>query len=102
MNFEYLTEMLRQYGFEPEVKMPGTEYPGIGNFQMLYESMMKRGGGFLMSETEKEISFLNKYFVFKKIRKVDSGLVHQNREPEPIYGQIGRAIRLHKSIRLTQ
>lgn len=102
VNFEYLIEQLRQYGFEPAEKMPGTEYPGIGNFQILYESMVKRGGTFVMSEAEKEISFLNKYFVFKKIRKVDSGLVYQNVEPEPVYGQVGRAVRLHKPVRLTQ
>jgi hypothetical protein len=101
VNFTYLIDTLKQYGFEAEEKMPGTEFPGIGNFQILYDSMIKRGGTFLMSEPEKEISFLNKYFVFKKIRKVDSGLVHAN-VSEPIYGEIGRAIKLHKPIRLTK
>ena len=101
VNFTYFIDMMRQYGFEQEEKLPGTDLPGMGNFSILYENMTKRGGGFLMCEQEKEISFMNRYFAFKKIRKVDTGLL-QKQEVEEVFGKIGKAVKLHKKIRLTQ
>ena len=102
VNFNYLIEMMRQYGFEPEVKMPGTDLPGIGNFSVMYEYMIKTGGTFLMCDKEKEISFMNKYFVFKKIRQVDSLLVYNSSsiQEEEYFGKIGKAVKLNKPIKL--
>jgi hypothetical protein len=101
VNFTYFIDMMRQYGFEQEEKLPGTDLPGMGNFSILYENMEKRGGGFHMCDQEKEISFMNRYFAFKKIRKVDTGLL-QKQEVEEVFGKIGKAVKLHKTIRLTK
>jgi hypothetical protein len=104
VNFPYFIETMKQYGFEIEEKMPGTDLPGNGNFSILYEDMIKKGGSFLMCEKEKEISFMNRYFVFKKIRKVDSVLVFQgfSTREDDYYGKIGKAVKLNKPIRLTK
>jgi len=101
VNFTYLIEQMKHYGFEVVEKMPGMDIPGVGNFSVLYESMIKRGGTFLMCDKEKEISFMNKYFIFKKNRKIDSNLVHQlTEEPESYSGKIGKAVKLRKTIQL--
>jgi hypothetical protein len=95
---------MKQYGFEIVDRMPGTDYPGCGNFSILYDSMVKRGGTFLMCDKEKTISFMNRYFVFKKIRKVDSTLVYKgfSKKEEEYFGKIGKAIKLNKPIKLTK
>lgn len=103
VNFPYFIEKMKQYGFEVVEKMPGMDIPGIGNFSILYDAMIKRGGTFLMCDKEKEISFMNKYFIFKKNRKVDSALVFQSivaSEQEEYIGKIGKAVKLNKSIKL--
>jgi hypothetical protein len=102
VNFTYFIEKMKQYGFEVCEKMPGTDYPGIGNFSILYDAMIKQGGSFIMCKKEQEISFMNKYFVFKKIRKVDSSLVYQStlEKEEEYFGKIGKAIKLNKPIKL--
>jgi hypothetical protein len=100
--FPYFIESMKQYGFEVELKMPGTSLPGVGNFSVLYDYMIKTGGTFLMCDKEKEISFMNKYFVFKKIRQVDSLLVYNGAsvEEEEYFGKIGKAVKLNKPIKL--
>ncbi len=101
VNFTYFIEQMKHYGFEVVQQMPGMDVPGIGNFSILYDSMIKRGGTFLMCDKEKEISFMNKYFIFKKNRKIDSNLVHQlTEEPETYSGKIGKAVKLRKTIQL--
>jgi hypothetical protein len=102
VHFPYFIESMKQYGFELEPKMPGTDLPGIGNFSILYEHMKKIGGTFLMCDKEKEISFMNKYFVFKKIRQVDSLLVYNasSVEEDEYFGKIGKAVKLNKPIKL--
>jgi len=104
VNFPYFIETMKQYGFEIVDRMPGTDYPGCGNFSILYDSMVKRGGTFLMCDKEKTISFMNRYFVFKKIRKVDSTLVYKgfSKKEEEYFGKIGKAIKLNKPIKLTK
>jgi len=70
---------MKQYGFEVAAKLPGVDLPGVGNFKILYDYMLKHSDMVhipAMSEKEKEISFFNQYFVFKKTRKVDSQLVY--------------------------
>ncbi len=102
VHFGYFIEKMKHYGFEIAEKMPGTDLPGTGNFSILYESMIKRGGTFLMCEKEKEISFMNKYFIFKKTRKVDSDLVLQSITDvkEETFGTIGKAVKLNIPITL--
>ena len=90
VNFEYLTRLMENYGF---VLLSREEYlalelPGsIGGFEELYKNMNlecerrpylknKYGNSFNMSEEEKKISFLNNYFVYKKVRNVNES--HKN------------------------
>jgi hypothetical protein len=79
VQFPYFVECMKQYGFEVAAKLPGVDLPGVGNFKILYDYMLKHSDMVhipAMSEKEKEISFFNQYFVFKKTRKVDSQLVY--------------------------
>lgn len=82
VNFKYLTRTLENYGFVPisdeTAKQLG--FPsGVGSFAELYELMedellnkrLKKvniGSADKMTSNEKKISFLNNYFIFKKVR----------------------------------
>ena len=85
VNFKYLTRIMENNGF---VLLNETEYkqlnlPGsMGNFEQLYNFMnteilsnkflsKKLGTATELSDEEKQISFLNNYFIFKKIRNVE-------------------------------
>jgi hypothetical protein len=82
VNFDFLESVMGQYGFalltREEAKDVGLP-EGSGLFIELYNSMIGEikqnrniyGKASAMSENEKAISFLNRYFVFKKIRIVD-------------------------------
>ena len=85
VNFNYLTRVIENYGF---VKLTPEECKDIGmpssvdNFSTLHRKMLheiktskgtkKFGKADLMSSNETEISFLNKFFIFKKIKNVDT------------------------------
>ncbi len=86
VNFEYLTRLMENFGFIPipteEARDIGLK-SGIGSFSELYknleEEVKKRpgikkdiGDALNMTPGEKRISFYNKYFIFKKIRIVNS------------------------------
>jgi len=91
VNFDFLVRVMENYGFvladkEDTVKMglPG----GTGMFETLYYEMeqevkrspeLKRryGDALYMTEEEKTVSFLNRYFVFKKVRNVATERVTQ-------------------------
>ena len=85
VNYKYLLRIMENNGF---VLLNETEYkqlnlPGsMGNFEQLYNFMnsevtrnnyllKKIGNSTLLSDEEKQISFLNNYFIFKKIRNVE-------------------------------
>lgn len=85
VNYDYLTRIMENYGFIPAEESDISKFGltnSIGSFQQLYlllESQIK--DKFIkekkienilnISNGEKEISFLNKYFIFKKIRNVN-------------------------------
>ena len=86
VNFNYLIRIMENYGFVPledeDAKKIGLP-SGIGNVRELYTSLeedvtrnknLKKDikKSLEMTDNEKYISFLNKYFVFKKIRNVDA------------------------------
>ena len=86
VNFDYFIRVMENFGFVPvpddevdELKLPSP----IGHFGSLHNYLVKEvelktinkssiGQSLTMSYYEKKISFLNKYFVFKKVRNVDS------------------------------
>ena len=86
VNFNYLIRSLENYGFIPITKAEAKEIGlpnGVGSFRDLYtmtENNIKRdpmirkqiGQTLKMSDSEKKISFLNNYFIFKKVRNVDA------------------------------
>ena len=85
VNFAYFTRIMEDYGFilVPVDEARHMDLPnGSGLFSELYtfmENEVKRnpyrnadyGKALLMSPDEKRISFLNRYFVFKKVRNVN-------------------------------
>ena len=89
VNFSYLTRLLENYGFVPlnRDELEALNLPSsVGYFDELYNVMhedinknkslsSKFGKALYMSSEEKSISFLNKYFVFKKVRNVDTDSV---------------------------
>ena len=82
INFEYLNRLMENYGF---VLLNSSEAKKIGlpsssaMFSTLFTQMERNskkyathvGKAFDMSQKEKQISFLNRYFVYKKVRDVD-------------------------------
>jgi mRNA (guanine-N7-)-methyltransferase len=86
VNFDFLDRLMENYGFKllnrQEAKDVGLP-EGSGLFVDLYNGMMdevkrnpkKRneyGRAVNMSDVDKNISFLNRYFVYKKMRNVDA------------------------------
>lgn len=89
VNFKYFTRMMEDYGFTPigveEAKSMGLPYAS-GLFSELFDMMNSElqqdkrmeseyGTAKLMTLEEKKISFMNRYFVFKKTRNVNADKV---------------------------
>ena len=85
VNYDYLISVMENYGF---IQLTADETKhmeltnSIGNFNELYDLMkneikrnpLKRddyGSAYKITKNQKDISFLNKYFIFKKVRNVD-------------------------------
>ena len=86
VNYDYLERMMENYGFKlvtrDEAKSLGLP-EGTGMFSDLYQQMLEEikrdrfkkneyGTAVDMKAYEKKISFLNRYFVYKKIRNVNA------------------------------
>ena len=92
VNFDYFKDTLEHYGFIPIEKEEYIKFnlPGpINSFSELFKNMKlevesKRlnrseiGSALNLSSEEKEISYLNNYFVFKKIRNPDPVVIREN------------------------
>ena len=88
VNFDYLNRLMEDYGFvlmtRDDAKRMGLP-ESSGMFIELFNAMMDEvsrypnkkeyGEATHMSRFEKEISFLNRYFVYKKVRSVDAAKV---------------------------
>ena len=85
VNYDYLISVLENYGFV-QLSIEETSKinlkNSVGNFNELFELMndeIKRnpikkndfGTAYKMTSEQRQISFLNKYFIFKKVRNVD-------------------------------
>lgn len=92
VNFNYLTQIIESYGFvlitKDEANRLGFNQ-GSGMFNEMFTSLendisrnkrsvSEYGTALKMSIGEKRISFLNRYFIFKKIRNVDAQIVSRN------------------------
>ena len=86
VNFDYLTSLMENFGFilcpSKDLKKMRFKKP-LGGFEELYEEMEENikterlrksiiRDALKMSDDEKQISFLNNYFIYKKIRNVNA------------------------------
>jgi len=86
VNYEYFKKMMFDYGFVPVSKEEAKHMnmpDGSGLFSELYTFMLNElkrdpkkhkdyGTAANMSPEERQISFMNRYFIFKKVRQVDA------------------------------
>jgi len=92
VNFTYFTELMKSYGFEL-LKRDEAVKLGIPNSSGMFSELFsfmesevqkdpkqksRYGSALLMTPKEKQISFYNRYFVFKKIASVDVEDVFQS------------------------
>ena len=98
VDFKYLIELLERYGFK--LSSPIESVKPLSDFSTLYKKMRATNTDITMTEEESQISFLNNYFIFKKIQNVDTQLVHQfyTQDKEMPATSIGIPIRLNKKI----
>ena len=95
VNFKYFTEVMGIYGFMPISPVPEV-LPAIDSFETIYAKSK-----FKMSKEEQQISFLNKYFIFKKVRQVSSTYIHSQYttdENEDFDFKIGLPVKTNKKI----
>ena len=101
VNFDYFVKVMNDYGFE----IQKDKMNGLQSFQTLYDEMMtlneseqtQYGMANKMSPQEKEISFLNNYFIFQKTRDNIRSLYT---EEDVIDYSVGKPKKLNKSITL--
>ena len=85
VNFDYFINLMEQYGFilDDTIILKGNTIKPCDNFEVLYNMMMKEKyinsykDAHKMIENEKFISFLNNYFIFRKINDVDTELLYK-------------------------
>ena len=101
VNFDYFVKIMTDYGFE----LVKEHKHGIGSFKTLFEDMIalpeseqsKYGLAKNMNNQEKEISFLNNYFIFRKQQDIIHSLYD---EKDEIDLSVGQAKKLDKIITL--
>ena len=86
VNFDYLDKLMEDYGFvklnEDELKQINLP-SSVGSFEKLYNKLLddidrnnqvknNYGNALNMSEEEKFLSFINNYFIYKKVRNIDT------------------------------
>jgi len=96
VNFKYFIEIMGIYGFVPS--SPNKDLLPIDSFESIYAK-----NKFVMTEEEKQISFLNNYFIFKKVRHVTSTFIHSKyTSEEDVSFKIGKPQKLYQKIILTK
>ena len=81
VNFEYLREVMKNdYDIviisEKEANKMGFE-DGTGSFKDFYHKLLEKDNPVLLSDEEKEWSFLHRYFIFKKIGIGNSKIIQK-------------------------
>ena len=99
---------MKGYGFElvkDDLKLEDkTTLDPMGSFEELHKHMMKQsnhdtyGNAHNMSPNECTLSFLNEYFIFKKIRDISVGPLSNKNAYAPINYNVGRAKPLNKTM----
>ena len=85
VNFVYFDKIMADYGFEliDEIECAALGFKsGRGSFRLLHSEMtassfpsVPSSSVPVLSDAEKQISFLNEYFVYKKVRTVDAATI---------------------------
>jgi hypothetical protein len=119
VNYDYLNRLMEDYGFtlvtREEAKKLGLP-ESSGMFSELYKLMMNEisrnpskkndfGNAPAMKSYEKDISFLNRYFVYKKIRTIDAAKkanMFINQLPEEIDFEEIQTKRSQKDVRVEE
>ena len=71
VNFEFFVRIMENYGFVVEKPNENDYFDnGISSFKGLHDKICKQHS-IKMSKNEKSISFLNNYFIFRKVRNVN-------------------------------
>ena len=87
VHFDYLKEIMGQYGFIPE--SPNKDIPAIDSFERFYKT-----SGVVMTEQEQIISFLNNYFIFKKVNNMSPSdtlkIYNKNIQGEEVNYSVGK------------
>lgn len=114
VNFDYFVNVMEEYGFKQDdsFKIKNSSFNSIDNFESIYDLYTSKDFNNYnkkkseMSDEEKQISFLNKYFIFKKVRDtvISPGerISNDDTENVDISTIIGKAEKIGRSIVLTQ
>ena len=107
VNFNYFIKIMNDYGFvlDKDIETKYGNVPSIDNFEKLYDLMLKEpkrkqtnyGKAIEMSDEEKEISFFNNYFIFRKQREIIKPLYDTNMD-ETINFTVSKAKKTGKVI----
>ena len=85
VNLAFLEKVMFAYGFAKlrSSELEAMQFPATasrGSFEEVFNHLLRTGAGsehfgsaFLMSDVEKELSFLNQFFLFRKVRHVTCG-----------------------------
>jgi hypothetical protein len=104
VNFDYLVQMLGNYGFvllKKEEAVPMGLPNGTGMFSELFSEMeseieqnQQKSADYrraaTMTEDEKWISFMNRYFVFKKTNNVDAERIYKQFVSKKMLGDLAK------------
>ncbi len=91
VNFTFLTDVLQEYGFELVNGTAKAWGNATGSFKDVYKYVEHHiksrkipiiGNKLMMTQDEKNLSFINRYFIFKKMRHVDKQITKTIKEPK--------------------
>ena len=110
VNFDYFTNLMKDYGFvlESEINYNNLLINSIDSFKNLHKNISnlsnseKKNFKWInnLTKEEKEISFLNNYFIFKKVNDIVVDVYKDEDDVNTNY-VIDKAVKLDKNIILT-
>uniref|UniRef100_A0AB39JCK8 mRNA (guanine-N(7))-methyltransferase n=1 Tax=Florenciella sp. virus SA2 TaxID=3240092 RepID=A0AB39JCK8_9VIRU len=102
VNFDYFKKVMADYGFilDDSFSVNKSKISSVDNFEVLYNINHKSKQK--MSKEEKKISFMNNYFVFKKVRDVVVDVMNNDGIMENQIYNIEKAIKINKKIKLVE
>jgi mRNA (guanine-N7-)-methyltransferase len=104
VNFDYFEKVMNDHGFvlDKDFAIEDQQIDATENFENIYNKLYQKGAKSNMTEQEKQISFLNKCFVFKKINNMvkSYSIVEENNENKKKSTIIGYPKKTNETIRL--